>query len=68
VNYKATCQTAAFIPLAFHLAKISKYNSMIDGNTFDVIIVGCSYSGLAAGMALGRALKKVLIIGNGKPL
>lgn len=41
---------------------------MIDGNTFDVIIVGCSYSGLAAGMALGRALKKVLIIDNGKPL
>ena len=36
-------------------------------NTFDVIIVGGSYSGLAAGMALGRALKKVLIIDAGKP-
>lgn len=35
--------------------------------TFDVIIVGGSYSGLAAGMALGRALKKVLIIDGGKP-
>ena len=34
---------------------------------FDVIIVGGSYSGLAAGMALGRALKRVLIIDNGKP-
>lgn len=34
---------------------------------FDVIIIGGSYSGLAAGMALGRALKKVLIIDNGKP-
>lgn len=33
----------------------------------DVIILGGSYSGLAAGMALGRALKKVLIIDNGKP-
>lgn len=33
----------------------------------DVIIVGGSYSGLAAAMALGRALKNVLIIDNGKP-
>jgi thioredoxin reductase len=36
-------------------------------NTFDVIIVGGSYSGLAAAMALGRALKKVLVIDSGKP-
>ena len=34
---------------------------------FDVIIIGGSYSGLSAGMALGRALKKVLIIDSGKP-
>jgi thioredoxin reductase len=34
---------------------------------FDVIIIGGSYSGLAAGMALGRALKQVLIIDSGKP-
>jgi thioredoxin reductase len=34
---------------------------------FDVIIVGGSYSGLAAGMALGRALRHVLIIDSGKP-
>ena len=34
---------------------------------FDVIIIGGSYSGLAAAMALGRALKKVLIIDGGKP-
>jgi thioredoxin reductase len=34
---------------------------------FEVIIVGGSYSGLAAGMVLGRALKQVLIIDNGKP-
>lgn len=36
-------------------------------NNFDVIIVGGSYSGLAAGMALGRALRNVLIIDSGKP-
>ena len=34
---------------------------------FDVIIVGGSYSGLAAGMALGRALRNVLIIDSGNP-
>jgi thioredoxin reductase len=34
---------------------------------FDVIIIGGSYSGLAAGMALGRALKQVLIIDSGEP-
>ena len=40
---------------------------MKDNKKFDVIIVGGSYSGLAAGMALGRALKEVLIIDSGKP-
>ena len=40
---------------------------MSDKNNFDVIIVGGSYSGLAAGMSLGRAFKKVLIIDNDKP-
>ncbi len=34
---------------------------------FDVIIIGGSYSGLSAAMALGRALKSVLIIDDGKP-
>ena len=40
---------------------------MSENNQFDVIIVGGSYSGLAAGMALGRAMEKVLIIDAGKP-
>ena len=34
---------------------------------FDVIIVGGSYSGLASAMALGRSLRKVLVIDAGKP-
>lgn len=34
---------------------------------YDVIIIGGSYSGLSAGMALGRSLKQVLIIDSGKP-
>lgn len=40
---------------------------MIPYRNFDVIIIGGSYSGLAAGMALRRALRKVLIIDDGKP-
>ncbi|WP_295715551.1 NAD(P)/FAD-dependent oxidoreductase [Mucilaginibacter sp.] len=40
---------------------------MTNRKKFDVIIVGGSYSGLAAGMALGRALKQVLIIDSAKP-
>lgn len=33
----------------------------------DAIIIGGSYAGLSAGMALGRALRNVLIIDSGKP-
>ena len=34
---------------------------------FDVIIIGGSFAGLSAAMALGRSLKKVLIIDHGQP-
>lgn len=40
---------------------------MKQDNQFDVIIVGGSYSGLSAAMALGRALRKVLVIDAGNP-
>lgn len=40
---------------------------MTTNNSFDVIIIGGSYSGLAAAMALGRSLRNVLIIDSGKP-
>ncbi|CAN5490708.1 NAD(P)/FAD-dependent oxidoreductase [soil metagenome] len=40
---------------------------MADNKNFDVIIVGGSFSGLSAGMALGRALRAVLIMDSGKP-
>ncbi|MCE7038865.1 NAD(P)/FAD-dependent oxidoreductase [Dyadobacter sp. CY312] len=39
----------------------------MENSDYDVVIVGGSYAGLSAGMALGRALRKVLIIDNGKP-
>jgi thioredoxin reductase len=41
--------------------------SMMKTNDFDVIIIGGSYSGLAAAMALGRALRNVLVIDSGTP-
>ncbi|MBK8502875.1 MAG: NAD(P)/FAD-dependent oxidoreductase [Saprospiraceae bacterium] len=40
---------------------------MTQNKQYDVIIIGGSYSGLAAGMALGRALRRVLIIDSGLP-
>jgi thioredoxin reductase len=57
----------AFLTLHFNLVELSKNNQMKDNNHFDVLIVGGSYSGLAAAMALGRASRKVLIIDSGKP-
>lgn len=40
---------------------------MFDKKEFDVIIIGGSYAGLAAAMALGRALRNVLVIDSGAP-
>jgi thioredoxin reductase len=41
--------------------------TMASNNTYDAIIIGGSYSGLSAAMALGRALRQVLIIDSGQP-
>lgn len=40
---------------------------MKETEIFEVIIVGGSYSGLSAALALGRSLRKVLVIDNGRP-
>lgn len=57
---------AAFaLPLSFK--PFIKNKEMTDKKHFDVIIIGGSYSGLSAAMALGRALRNVLIIDSGKP-
>ncbi len=40
---------------------------MTNPTNFEVIILGGSYSGLSAAMALGRALRNVLIIDSGLP-
>lgn len=39
----------------------------MQNKNFDVIIIGGSYAGLSAGMSLGRSLRNVLIINEGKP-
>ncbi len=40
---------------------------MTDNKNFDVIIIGGSYAGLSAAMALGRSLRNVLIIDSNSP-
>jgi thioredoxin reductase len=40
---------------------------MADNNKFEVIIIGGSYAGLSAAMALGRSLRNVLIIDSRLP-
>ena len=56
--------TGTFFPVSL-LIKTNKI--MKQPTNFDVIIVGGSYAGLAAAMALGRALRNVLVIDGGNP-
>lgn len=49
------------------ITNFTNHKKMNHDKKFDAIIVGGSYSGLAAAMSFGRALKKVLIIDGGKP-
>jgi thioredoxin reductase len=39
----------------------------MENENFEVVIIGGSYAGLAAAMALGRAIRKVLVIDSGQP-
>src|SRR5690606_11568540 len=49
------------------LTSTSKPIDMTNNKRFDVIIIGGSYAGLSAAMALGRSLRRVLIIDSGQP-
>lgn len=51
----------------FPILSNSRKDKMNNLKQYDVIIVGGSYAGLSAGMALGRALRNVLIIDSGDP-
>lgn len=49
------------------LQLFTTFNPDMDSKNFEVIIIGGSYAGLSAAMALGRSLRKVLIIDSGRP-
>ncbi len=62
-----TAYTLSGIALANSLLAFEANPEYVDAPLFDVIIVGGSYSGLSAALALGRSLRKVLIIDSGTP-
>ena len=64
-----TQSTLIFTALAlpFPILSLTKLNNMKNLNNFDIIIIGGSYAGLSAAMALGRFLRTVLVIDSGKP-
>lgn len=64
---KQTAVVATGLLLPTELLSNTMNTKMKAHNQYDVIIVGGSYSGLATGMALGRAMRKVLIIDSGNP-
>ncbi len=64
---KQGLNVATAITLPLPLSVFKTINDMREDRNFDVIIVGGSYSGLSAAMALGRSLRKVLIIDGGNP-
>ena len=59
--------TGLVLALPLPIIGFTKYNFMTNNNEFDAIIIGGSYAGLSAAMALGRSLRQVLIIDSGQP-
>ncbi len=59
--------TLALAALSSPITSFTKINRMTGSKNFEVIIIGGSYAGLSAAMALGRSLRNVLIIDSGKP-
>jgi len=65
ITQSSLLATALAIP--GRLLSFGKPDKRNANRLFDVIIVGGSYAGLAAAMALGRSLRNVLIIDSGLP-
>lgn len=62
------CGSAAVLVVPFREKdKRDKENMDIIKTDYDVIVIGGSFSGLSASMALGRSLRRVLVIDAGKP-
>ncbi|EDM43394.1 alkyl hydroperoxide reductase, F52a subunit [unidentified eubacterium SCB49] len=49
------------------LSLFAQFDNKMEKKKFEVIIIGGSYAGLSSAMALGRSLRKTLIIDAGKP-
>lgn len=64
---KETLSVLTFTWLPDSRIVYSKHDTMIDKTKMDVLIIGGSYAGRSAAMALGRALRNVLVIDGGKP-
>lgn len=63
---QGTLALSSFV-LPIPLTAFSNFNQMTKNKNYDVIIIGGSYSGLSAAMALGRSLRNVLVIDSGLP-
>lgn len=55
------------LPLLPNTLTFKKINSTNMKREFEVLIIGGSYAGLSAAMALGRSLRQVLVIDSGQP-
>lgn len=64
---KKTGIGALALTIPIPLTLFSKENNMTSNKIYDVIIIGGSYAGLSAAMALGRSLRNVLVIDSQKP-
>lgn len=64
---KKTALALSVLNLPIFLATKINASEMINYKNFEVIIIGGSYAGLSAAMALGRALRSVLVIDGGLP-
>ena len=65
MRLSSSISLAFFLPTS--LIDFSKQHKMINQTIFDIIVIGGSYSGLSAGLALGRSLKQTLILDAGMP-
>lgn len=64
---KTGSTVALGLPMLPNTLIFKKINSSNMKSVFEVVIIGGSYAGLSAAMALGRSLREVLIIDSGLP-
>lgn len=62
---KNTSYASSLLAIPAPFKQLYNLNFMTTNNQYDTIIIGGSYAGLSAAMALGRAMRNVLIIDGG---